>query len=89
MLELPLDVATMADVLLVVLGLEWLALILFWRVRTRPDAVRRATLIVLPGVFLVMALRLAATGADPRQVGLALLAAGIVHAVDLIVRLRR
>lgn len=51
-------------------------------------AVTEALLITVPGVFLMLAVFFALTNADWRFIGASLGAAGLVHALDLIRRLR-
>ncbi len=78
-----------ADLILLVLALEALALWLWRRQRgAGPDS--RAILgLVLPGVALVVALRLALTDAWWGWIGLALAAAFAAHLLDLAARFRR
>jgi hypothetical protein len=78
-----------ADLILLVLALE-AALLLAWRRRTGRGPSPRAVLaLVLPGIALVLALRLALTGAWWGWIGLALFGALLAHLVDLAQRWRR
>jgi hypothetical protein len=77
-----------ADLILVVLVLES-ALLIAWHRRTGNGLVPRAVLaLALPGVALVLALRLALTGAWWGWIALALLAAFAAHLADIALRWR-
>lgn len=78
-----------ADFILLVLVME-AALLALWRQRTGRGPDFPAILaLVLPGVALVLALRLALTGAWWGWIGLALTGALAAHLLDLGQRLRR
>ena len=76
----------LADVVLAATALE-LAGLVAWHTRTRRGlswpAVAR---MLLPGVFLTLALRVSLTGGDIPFVALCLLLAGVAHGVDLASR---
>lgn len=77
-----------ADLILLVLLAEAVVL-LAWRRRTgRGPAPRAVLALVLPGAALVLALRLALTGAWWGWIGLALFGALITHLYDLAQRSR-
>jgi len=72
-----------ADLVLLVLALEALALLAFQRATGRGPAPRAVLALALPGVALVVALRLALTDAWWGWIGLALAAAFLAHLFDL------
>ena len=67
-----------ADLVLAVLAAEWL-----WLVTRRGWPVGVATCRLLPGALMIVALRLALTGADWRWIALALGASLPPHLLDL------
>ncbi len=77
-----------ADVILACLVLEALVLLGWRRLSGRGMAAVEVLALLLPGVFLVLALRLALTGAAWPLISLALVAALAAHLFDLRHRLR-
>ncbi|MGK7866209.1 hypothetical protein [Falsiroseomonas sp. E2-1-a20] len=77
-----------ADLVLLVLLAEALALFLWHRRTGRGLAPLAVAGLVLPGVAFALALRAALTGAGWGWVAAALVAAFLTHAFDLAVRLR-
>jgi hypothetical protein len=77
-----------ADLILLVLALEAVAL-LVWHRRGGGLAPRAILALALPGVALVLALRLALTGAWWGWIGLALAGAFAAHLFDLFGQIRR
>ena len=78
-----------ADLALLVLLLETLGLLLWQRRSGRGPGVRAILSLALPGVALMVALRLALTGADWIWLALALVAALLAHVADVAQRLRK
>jgi hypothetical protein len=72
-----------ADLMVVVLLVEALALLGFWWLTGRGLPPRSVAALVLPGVFFALALRAALTGAWWGFVSLAMTAAFFAHAWDL------
>lgn len=77
-----------ADVILVCLVLEGALLLAWRRFAGRGPGVADILAILLPGAFLVLALRFALTGAPWPLVPAMLVAALAAHLVDLVRRLR-
>jgi hypothetical protein len=77
-----------ADLILVVLVLETVVLIAWHRRTGRGLAPRAVLALAFPGAALVIALRLALTGAWWGWIALALLAAFAAHLADIAVRWR-
>ena len=76
----------LADVVLAATALE-LAGLVAWHARTRRGlSWQPAARMLLPGVFLTLALRVSLTGGAVTFVALCLLLAGVAHAVDLASR---
>jgi hypothetical protein len=78
-----------ADVVLICLVLEAAALLALRHLAGRGPAPREVAAIVLPGAFLVLALRCALTGAWWPLIPAMLLGALAAHLLDLAIRLRR
>lgn len=76
------------DALMLLLCAEGLVLAAVFRQRGVWNAVIDAACIVVPGVFLMGAVKLALTDADWRWIAIALAAAGMVHAWDVMRRIR-
>lgn len=77
-----------ADVILVCLVIEALALLAWRRATGRGPAPGDVLAILLPGAFLVLALRFALTGAPWQLVPMALVGALAAHLFDLRRRFR-
>jgi hypothetical protein len=77
-----------ADVILVCLLIEAVALLAWNRATGRGLAPRAVAAVLLPGAFLVLALRFALTDAAWTLIPVALLAALAAHLWDLRARLR-
>ena len=81
--------ARLADIVLVITALE-AAVLLTWHRRTGRGLDPRAIFAMLiPGVFLLLALRMASTGKAWPWIALCLAVAGVAHTLDLISRLAR
>jgi hypothetical protein len=78
-----------ADIILACLVLEAIALLAWHRMTGRGLAPRAVAALLLPGAFLVLALRFALTGAAWPLIPAALVAALAAHLWDLSARLRR
>jgi hypothetical protein len=78
-----------ADLILACLVLEAIALLAWHRMTGRGLAPRAVAALLLPGAFLVLALRFALTGAAWPLIPAALVAALGAHLWDLSARLRR
>lgn len=78
-----------ADIILACLMLEAVALLAWHRATGRGLAPRAVAALLLPGAFLVLALRFALTGAPWGLIPAALIAALGAHLWDLSARLRR
>ena len=76
------------DLILVFTGLEWLALALRRLLSGRGLDIRNLTLGLLPGLLLMLALRLVASDAVPAGAFLCCAAAGLFHAWDFARRSR-
>jgi uncharacterized membrane protein YhaH (DUF805 family) len=76
------------DALMVLLAVEGLILIAVRRHRGLGSAAWMAALIVVPGLLLMLAVKLALINADWRLIAVTLAAAGAVHAADVAHRLR-
>ena len=72
-----------ADVILLVMAVEFA--VLYWRARSsgRPGAAADLIFVIGPGAFIVLALRAALTGAAPLWIGAALAASLPLHLADL------
>lgn len=78
----------LADVVLAATALE-LAGLVAWHARTRRGLSWQAAVrMLLPGVFLTLALRVSLTGGGMPIVALCLLLAGVAHGVDLAGRFK-
>lgn len=77
-----------ADVILACLVIEAVALVAWHRTTGRGPAPLAVLALLLPGAFLVVALRLALTGGDAVLVAAALVGALVAHVWDLSGRLR-
>ena len=79
----------LADIVLVITALE-AAVLLAWHHRTgRSLAPAAIFTMLIPGVFLLLALRLALLGRTWPWIALCLVLAGLAHTGDLITRLTR
>ncbi len=81
--------ARLADVVLAATALELVGLTV-WHARTHTGLSWQAAIrMLLPGVFLTLALRVALVGGALSSVALCLLLAGVAHGVDLASRCKR
>ena len=79
----------LADVVLAATALE-LAGLVAWRARMQGGLSWQAAVrMLLPGVFLTLALRVSLTGGAISTVALCLLLAGVAHGVDVASRFKR
>ena len=78
-----------ADLILACLVLEAIALLAWRRWRGTGPSVADILALLLPGAFLVLALRVALTGGPWPLIPLALSAALVAHLADLVRRFRR
>ena len=76
-----------ADVVLVFMALEIFALVAFRRVSGRGLAAFDTIVLILPGLFLLLALRAALTGSDWTMIAGCLAASLVAHLADLWRRL--
>jgi hypothetical protein len=76
------------DVIIVLMAAEVTALAIYRRWTTRGLSLADASVMLLAGLFLLLALRVALTGADWFWIALFLFAALIAHLVDLQKRMR-
>ncbi|CAH0241814.1 hypothetical protein [Roseomonas sp. CECT 9278] len=77
-----------ADVIMACLVIEAVALVAWRRATGRGPAPRAVAALLLPGAFLVLALRFALTGGDTWLIAAALVGALVAHGWDLAGRLR-
>lgn len=77
------------DWLMLLLVVEGCVLVVILRGKGLGPALVDASCIVVPGLLLMLAIKLALTDADWRAIGAVLAAAGLVHALDVARRLRR
>ncbi len=81
--------ARLADIVLVLTALE-AAVLLVWRRRSGRGLTPPAILgMLVPGIFLLLALRMALLGRAWPWIALCLFLSGLAHAGDLIGRLKR
>lgn len=78
-----------ADLILLCLVLEAVALLAWRRIRGTGPSIADIMALLLPGAFLVLALRVALTGGPWPLIPLALSAALVAHLADLARRFRR
>lgn len=78
-----------ADLILLCLVLEAVALLAWRRMRGTGPSIADIMALLLPGAFLVLALRVALTGGPWPLIPLALSAALVAHLADLARRFRR
>lgn len=79
----------LVDLVLVIVALEMVALGLYWRWSRRGVAFSDLLPNLLAGAFLLLALRLALSGAGWMPCCACLAAAGVAHSIDLARRWRR
>jgi hypothetical protein len=79
----------LADVILVVMALECVALIVYWRLTRRGVAPSDFALNLMSGFCLALALRAALGGVWWGWIAACLGLAGLAHALDLMTRWRR
>ena len=79
----------LADVILIVMAAEGLALFFYWRATGRSVPPRDFLLNLASGFFLILALRAAMVGGSWAWMAVFLAAGGLAHAADLRRRWRR
>ena len=77
------------DLILIVVALEAMALLAYWRIRRRGVAPKDLLPNLFAGVFLLLAMRTALIEGSWMAVGAFLAAAGMAHVADVIRRWRR
>lgn len=84
-----INVARIIDAVIVFTLIEGMVLVLYRRSTGRGVAVRDFLVNMVSGLCLMLALRCLATDAGTASVALFLLAAGVAHGVDMLMRWRR
>ncbi len=76
----------LVDLILLLLVVELIALIVLRRVRRTGPRLGDVLPTLVSGAFLLLALRLALTGAQPTWIAASLAGAGLAHVADLVRR---
>ena len=84
----PQALSTLADIVLVVMLVEPLALAAYRRFTGKGPTAREAVVIILPGLFLILVLKAALEGGSVFLVAALLLAAFVAHVTDMLSRFR-
>jgi hypothetical protein len=82
-------ISCVSNLILIVMAIEAAVLVVYWRLTGRGVAPSDFMLNLLSGFLLALALRNTLVGADRRWIVATLVFAGIVHAIDLMLRWRR
>ena len=87
-LEYLISSGRIVDIMLAVVVVEWLALGTWRRIRGTGLGFLGATMMLVPGTLLMLALRGALTGASWQWIAAVLVASLFAHLTDMVIRIR-